>query len=50
MLFRIHMEYDDGSKDFIDVEGDSIEEIQNQAEREVLIQHLTTLLQISENN
>lgn len=35
MLFRIHMEYDDGSKDFIDVEGDSIEEIQNQAEREV---------------
>lgn len=35
MVFRIHMEYDDGCVDFVDIEGNSIEEIRNQAEREV---------------
>ena len=35
MIYRIYMEFADGSEDYIDVTGDSIEEIKNQAEREI---------------
>ncbi len=35
MLFRIHFEYADGTEDYFDVEGETVEDIRNNSNAEL---------------